>query len=187
MTDEFLSKFKKENVIALVSLLLIYIVIFGFPNTNNNLIVTILSIGSYLIFQELSKNKSLRDFIFKKIILKTEKNFRIGNLEHDYYDLSEDYRKEIDKIDKYVDKFVSDYILGIFILIFLFVLIITNNLGFLYFNNFYLQNFFIPGWSIIVGIIIMNLITIKNSSEEITHYIKNYIEVFKNKNIGVKR
>ena len=94
MTDEFLSKFKKENVIALVSLFLIYIVIFGFPNTNNNLILTILSIGSYLIFQELSKNKFLRDFIFKKIILKTKIDFKIENLEHDYYDLSEDEKKK---------------------------------------------------------------------------------------------
>ena len=69
MSEETLSQLiGKGNIIAIVSLFLISIVIFGFPNdlgTGNGLIISFSAIISYLILKEIAKIESLRDFLFK--------------------------------------------------------------------------------------------------------------------------
>ncbi|MCZ7382889.1 MAG: hypothetical protein O8C64_15135 [Candidatus Methanoperedens sp.] len=190
MSEETLSQLiGKGNIIALVSLFLIYIVIFGFPNdlgSGNGLIISFSTIISYLILNEITKFESLRNILFKKALVKTEIIFRKKELKHDFYALPEEDRTEIDKIDKYFDKFVSDYMLSIFLVIFSLILIIAYKLGYLYLGSFNLQNFLIHGWGIIIGVGIINLVTYINSKNEIFHYVKNYEEVY-DKNMGGKR
>ena len=186
MSDEFLSKFK-ENAIALVSLYIIYIVIFGFPDNtgiNDSLMMSILPVGSYLIFRELSKNKWLRDFIFKNMLIKTAKQFKMKNSKHDYYILPGDYKKEIDAIDKYVNKFASDYILSIFLIVFSLALSIAYKARVLFLHTFNFQSFSIPGWIVIVFLIMLNLIFLKNSVDELNHYMENYKEIYERQNAG---
>lgn len=128
----------------------------------------------------------MRDFLFKKALVKTEINFRKKESKHDFYALPEEDRIEIDKTDKYVDKYISDYILSIFLVIFSLILIIAYKLGYLYLSNFNLQNLLIHGWVIVIGVGIINLVNYRNSKNEIFHYIKNYEEVY-GKNMGGKR
>lgn len=187
MSEELLQLLGKGNIISLVSLFIINIVIFGFPNdlgSGNGFIISFSALIFYIILREITKNKSLRDILFRKVLVKMEINFRQKELKHDYYALPEDSKKEVDKIDKYVDKFVSEYLLSVIVAIISLILIITNKLGFLYLNSFNIQNFLIPGWSIIIGVVIINLVNHRNSLNEIAHYTKNYEEVYE-KNMGV--
>jgi len=190
MSEETLSQLiGKGNIIAIVSLFLIYIVIFGFPpdfGSGNGLVISFSTLISYLILKEITKIESLRDILFKKALVKTEINFKEKELNHDFYALPEEAKIEINKTDKYVDKFVSDYILSIFLVIFSLILIIAYKLGFLHLSNFNLQKFLITGWGIIIGIGVINLVIYINSKNEICHYIKNYEDLY-NKNMGGKR
>ena len=146
--------------------------------------VSILSVGSYLILLELSKNKWLRDFIFKNILIKTESQFKMKDSKHDYFTLSDNYKKEIDAIDKYVNKFASEYILSIVLIVISLALLIAYRIRILFLHNFNIHNFSVPGWIIIVFLIILNLIMLKNSDDELTHYVENYKEIYERQNIG---
>lgn len=172
---------EKEYRTSVVSLLLFYYTVFGLPDFTSNInciIILGFALFCYILLQGLSKNEQIREYIFSKYLVNLEISFRENRLEHEYYELNEDNKKEIDKIDKYIDILLSKYILSIS-WIFLFSLqFLLYKSRILQLNSLNLQFFVIPGYSIIIFAIIVNLVNILNFKNEFLQYAANYEKVY---------
>ncbi len=172
---------EKEYRTSVVSLLVFYYTVFGLPDFTSNInciIILGFALFCYILLQGLSKNEQIREYIFSKYLVNLEISFRENRLEHEYYELNEDNKKEIDKIDKYIDILLSKYILSMS-WIFLFSLqFLLYKSRILQLNSLNLQFFIIPGYSIIIFAIVVNLVNILNFKNEFLQYAANYEKVY---------
>ncbi len=180
--NNFISLFiEKEYRISIFSLFLFYFVVFGYPDLIQNksdLTVIFFIFCFYILLQEFSNNRQVIDFIFKKHLIGLEIHFRKNGLKHEYYKLNEEYRNEIDKIDRCVNTLFSRYILSVsWILLFL-LQIVLYKLKILQLNSLDFLHFSIPGWCIIIFGIFVNTINFVNFKNDFSQYVTNYEKIY---------
>lgn len=180
--NSLMSEFiEKEYRMSVVSLFLFYFVLFGLPDISLNrncLVISIFVLSFYVLLQGLSKNVRIREIIFRKYLVNLEIYFRENGLEHEYYALNDDNKREIDKIDKYIDILFSKYILSISWVLLFSIEIILYILRVLQLNSLDFQFFSIPGYGIIIFAIIGNFVNIITFKSEFTQYIANYEKIY---------
>lgn len=180
--NNFIASFvEKEYKASIISLFLFYLVVFGYPDfiqSKSDLIVIVFVLCFYIIFQEFSKNRQVRDLIFKKHLLGLEIRFRKNGLKHEYYKLNEENRKEIDKIDRYVNTLFSQYILSVSWILLFILIIIFYKLKILQLNSLDFLHFSIHGWCIIIFGIFVNAINFVNFKNDFSQYVTNYEQIY---------
>lgn len=178
----FVSDFiEKEYRSSVISLFLFYYAIFGLPDFNSNkncLILAGFVLFSYILLQGLSKNEQIRELIFSKYLINLEISFQEKGLEHEYYALNEENKREIDKIDKYIDNLLSKYILSISWIFIFSIQLFLYKLNILQINSLDLQFFLIPGYGIIIFAIAVNFVNILNFKKDFLQYATNYEKIY---------
>jgi hypothetical protein len=110
---------EEEHVYLAISILLIFIIIFGVPKEFENVAdyaVFVFYLILYLLFKEISKSFFLRDLFLKTTLVESEINLRKIGIKNKYSDLPAEGRDEIKRVDIYSNKFVSEYILSLLLL-----------------------------------------------------------------------
>lgn len=172
---------EKEYRTSVVSLFLFYYTVFGLPDfasNKNYLIITGFVLFCYILLQGFSKNEQIREYIFSKYLVNLEISFREKELEHEYYALNEENKREVDKIDKYIDILLSKYILSISWIFLSSIQLLLYKLKILKINSLDLQFLLIPGYCIIIFAIVVNLVNIINFKKDFLQYAANYGKVY---------
>lgn len=172
---------EEEHIYLAISIILIFIIIFGVPSDFKNstdYIILISFLVVYFSFKEISKSFFLRNLFLKDALVNSEINLRKIGIKNKYSDLPEKAREEIMRIDKYSNKFISDYILSLLIILIALILISLNFLGNIQFKPLTIEDFDVPGVIIAFFVLIVNLICFINAKREISEYIVNQNDIY---------
>jgi hypothetical protein len=172
---------EEEHIYLAISILLIFIIIFGIPNDFKNAAdyaVFISLLVVYFLLKEISKSFFLRDLFLKNTLVKSEINLRKMSIKNKYSDLPDEAREEIRLIDKYSNKFISEYILSFLLILLAAILISLNLLDYIQFKPLTVEAFNVPGIVISFFVLIINLICFVNAKREISEYIVNQNDIY---------
>lgn len=172
---------EEEHLYLAISILLIFIIIFGIPSEFETLAdyaIFIFSVVFYLLFKEISKSLFLRDFFLKNILVEAEMTLRKKGIKNKYFDLPDKGKEEIKHIDIYSNKFISEYILSLLFIFISAIFVLFNYSGIVHFKPVTVEVFSIPSKVVIFFVLIMNLICFLNSKKEISEYIVNQNDIY---------
>jgi hypothetical protein len=172
---------EEEHIYLIISILLIFIIIFGIPRELENIAdytIFVYSVIFYLLLKEISKSFFIRDLFLKNTFVESEMNLRKKGIKNKYSDLPDKGREEIKRIDIYSNKFISEYILSLVFIFISVILVLFNCLGIIQFKPLIIQIFNIPSIIVIFFVLIINLICFVNSKKEISEYIVNQNDIY---------
>lgn len=172
---------EEEHVYLAISILLIFIIIFGVPKEFENVAdyaVFVFYLILYLLFKEISKSFFLRDLFLKTTLVESEINLRKIGIKNKYSDLPAEGRNEIKRVDIYSNKFVSEYILSLLFIIISIILALLYFSDIIQFKSLTIGSFNIPSIVVIFSVLIINLICFVNSKKEISEYIVNQNDIY---------
>lgn len=170
-----------EHIYLAISILLIFIIIFGIPKEFENVddyAVFVFYLIMYLLFREISKSFFLRDLLLKNTLVKSEVNLRKKGVKNKYSDLSDEGRDEIKCVDIYSNKFISEYILSLLFILISIILAFLYYFDIIQFKSLTIEFFNIPSIVVIFSVLIINLICFVNSKKEISEYIVNQNDIY---------
>lgn len=172
---------EEEHIYLAISILLIFIIIFGIPNEFEDIgdyTLFVFTVISYILLKELSKSFFLRDLFLKNTLVESEISLRKKGIKNKYSDLPDKDREEIKCIDRYCNKFISEYILSLLFIIISVISVLFHYLDIFQFNPVTLGIFNIPSIIVIFFVLIINLICFLNSRKEISEYIVNQNDIY---------
>ncbi|MDW5548636.1 hypothetical protein [Methanosarcina sp.] len=178
---EIFKLLEEEHVYLAISILLIFIIIFGIPKEFENITdyaIFVFYLIMYLLFKEISKNFFLRDLFLKTTLIESEINLRKIGIKNKYSDLLNEGRDEIKRVDIYSNKFISEYILSLLFIIISIILAFLYYFDIVQFKSFTIEFFNVPSIVIIFSVLIINFVCFINSKKEISEYIVNLNDIY---------
>lgn len=162
----------KDNALIYTNIAIVYLMYLPSPeNATTSIIFLMLTFVPFIIISEIAASENFHIFLFNRLFAQLEFELRGANLKYDFYQLKENDKKEIDKIDRYFSKHIRKVCSLLLISIILAVLILLHFSNILSPKVFALQTLNIRIELVLAILLLLNLLFMSDNFGQLKKYM----------------